>query len=246
MKVVLKILFWLVAVVLVALTILSLDYSFEQALIISIIMIPGAVALRYILPKVSFENRIKGVIDCLYVILGTLTIVSLAVFIINYALLPFESYSKQLSKKAIILNPIFIGLTITAISCTNYLFVKNIDRILKERKRIISITTNYRKETLIVDEIMYIESRDKDVLIVLNDKRQLKNSTPISKWETMLGDPFIRIHRAFLVNKNYIKSRLGKSIIVNGTELPVSRTYADKIKPHLPQNETADEATASM
>lgn len=44
-----------------------------------------------------------------------------------------------------------------------------------------------------------------------------------------LPDSFVRVHRSFLVNANFVEQRNATSIIVKGHEVPVSRSY----KPNL-------------
>ncbi|MBO4267924.1 MAG: LytTR family transcriptional regulator DNA-binding domain-containing protein, partial [Bacteroidaceae bacterium] len=51
-----------------------------------------------------------------------------------------------------------------------------------------------------------------------------------SQWEALLGPGFIRIHRAFLVNRKYAKLESQDTVSVGDTQLPVSRKYQSKVK----------------
>jgi DNA-binding LytR/AlgR family response regulator len=44
------------------------------------------------------------------------------------------------------------------------------------------------------------------------------------------GDGFLRIHRAFLVNRAEAVLASAESVMVDGKELPVSRKYKDSVR----------------
>jgi DNA-binding LytR/AlgR family response regulator len=46
----------------------------------------------------------------------------------------------------------------------------------------------------------------------------------------VLGPGFVRIHRAFLVNRAEMKVLSSESVSVAGKELPVSRKYKDSVQ----------------
>ena len=219
------------AVGLVALLIASLDYSFVQALLFSLSTIPGAFALRRLLPKVSFSNYKNGLLDCTYIVFGIMVGLITIDYYLDYYFRVTEGKAYSF-ENSIMFNPIFIGVIITAVACLENLLGKYLGIKFPSANKKITFTSNYRKVTLCYSEIAYVESRDKEVIIQTNDGCQYKNFTPISQWENLLGDEFIRIHRSFLVNKSAIKhiSPDATSIIICGQELSVSRTYKDKVK----------------
>ena len=71
-------------------------------------------------------------------------------------------------------------------------------------------------------EIMYVESNDSVTIVYATNDRTFRNKTPISQWESILEDDFIRIHRSYVVNKSYITSVEADAVFLNEIELPVS------------------------
>ena len=63
---------WLLAVVLIAALVVSMGFSFPEALLIGMLFLPGALAARFFLPKISFEPRRAGIRDSIFVLLGIL------------------------------------------------------------------------------------------------------------------------------------------------------------------------------
>ena len=88
----------------------------------------------------------------------------------------------------------------------------------------VSFMSERKEVSLFKDEILFVESNDYVTTIVATEQRKFKNSTPISHRENILGPPFIRIHRSFLVNKDFIDHIESDTVTIRGYELPVSST----------------------
>ena len=93
----------------------------------------------------------------------------------------------------------------------------------------VTFTSEYRKMTLVISEIMYIESRDTEVWIHATEGRIFRNRTPISQWQNILDVGFVRIHRSYLVNLFHVSSNDGESVTVNDEHLPISRKNKEKV-----------------
>jgi two-component system LytT family response regulator len=89
-----------------------------------------------------------------------------------------------------------------------------------------------------VGEVLYFQADNKYTCVVTTSREYLID-TPVAVLEKSL-DPqeFVRIHRATLVNVNWIaeirRAYTGKTVVVlndqNGRELQVSRSYTDNLK----------------
>lgn len=85
------------------------------------------------------------------------------------------------------------------------------------------------------ESIAYIESQDDYVSIHTEDKVLRKKQT-LSELEELLGDPFVRIHRCYLLNVDRLEriepyakdSRV--AFLTDGTRLPVSRSGYSRLK----------------
>ncbi len=75
-----------------------------------------------------------------------------------------------------------------------------------------------------------MESNDTEVRIVTAAGNSYRNKTGISQWENLLGDGFLRIHRAFLVNVAASVLASSDVVHVGETQLPVSRKYKEYVK----------------
>jgi len=90
-----------------------------------------------------------------------------------------------------------------------------------------------------VDKIDFIEAQDDYIMIHSEGKSVLKTQT-LNEIETQLNaSQFIRIHRSYLVNIAKLNriERLNKdshnAILLNGTQLPISRRGYERIRPFL-------------
>lgn len=240
MRIVYEIFFWIVAIAVVSLMITSFGYDLIQALALSITILPGAMTLRYLIPKVSFSDRKEGALNCCYIILGVLSGITLCSFVVNITICDIKrevpwiiNYPFVDNEQKILINPLFIGIILTAGACANYLFGQYLDKKFADVPKSITFTSNYKKEKILIDQILYIESRDREVMLFVADGRQFRNATPISQWENMLGKDFIRIHRSFLVNKKAVSEINSDSLLVGETELPISRKYKDSVRSNM-------------
>jgi len=77
--------------------------------------------------------------------------------------------------------------------------------------------------------ILYIESMADYVRIFLDTGEKVITRTNISLLDSKLGEKYLRIHRSYIVNINKIDSYTRGRIILSGKELPISRTYKDRV-----------------
>lgn len=91
------------------------------------------------------------------------------------------------------------------------------------------VKQGYGWEKVRYHEILYLESRDDYVRIVLeNNKHVLTKSTTKSMQEKLPEDMFLRIHRSYIVNKSVIKSvNVRRVLLKNDKEIPVGSNYKD-------------------
>jgi two-component system LytT family response regulator len=113
-----------------------------------------------------------------------------------------------------------------------------LSKLSNKTLRRIKITVGDKIYIIDVDEVVYIEARDKYTFVHTADKEYVTDDT-LSSFEEKL-DPvqFIRIHRSHIVNIKFVKEITrwfaGKyKVHLNDkfkTELDVSRGYADRIQ----------------
>ena len=238
MKRFLVISYWVVSILLVAVVLTSVGYSFLEALFIGSMFLPGALAAKYFFPKV------KGVKDTVFVTLGILVGEMLLFLIAHYIILTFRVnlpvwVLEWPDIPHILTNPVFIAIILTALAAGSYFFESWMDRKRPSRPAPITFTSDRKPVTLPLEEILYVESNDDITTVIATGDRRFRNKTPISQWEAILCPHFLRIHRSFLVNKEAITRVDGDLLYVDDIELPISRKYKDAVlsaaiaeKPH--------------
>ena len=221
--------YWILAVLMVSLMLMGLDYSFGDALFLGILLVPGCLACRWLIPKIKSEKKHLEVINTLCVIGGImftdiLLVIWYHLFRVNNAM---WQASDDLSP--MLLNPVFLGIIMAVFAYCDYLLSDFITSKYKDEDRDITFTSDYKKVTLKVAEIAYIESRDTEVWIHTAEGRCFRNKTPITQWQNILESGFIRIHRSYLANGSFITSYDNESVTVNEQKLPISRKNREEV-----------------
>lgn len=232
MKQFLTIIYWCAAIFLAALVLRSLEYSLGQAMLIALMFLPGALALAFFLPQVKEEGWRK-LLNSAYICLGVLVGEILLIITIHRILGKFEEgFTFMFKVSPMLVNPVFIAAMLTLMALGEYF----LERYLSTRDdgclKPVIFTSGYKKVTLPREELLYIESRDSEVWLHASGGRIFKNRMPISQWENLLRDGFVRIHRSFLVNDEEVESWGSETVVVDGTELPVSRKYKENVLGH--------------
>ena len=192
-----KIAYWLAALTLLSAILVSLDYSVVQAVLISLIFGPCALALEYLMPKA------RKPMDKVYLSLAVLVAVVVLILFLHYAVWSRINQLGQSDTKNVapmLINPAFLGLILTVLSIGDYFWSKWLDRRFKEQDRTVTFFSERKSVTVRLSDIAYVESNDTEVRIVTTAGDAYRNKTGISQWENLLGDGFLRIHRSFLVN----------------------------------------------
>ena len=223
-----RIAYWVVALGLLVAMLVSLDYKADQAVLISLIFGPCALALEFWMPKA------QKVMDRIYLSSAVLVAVILLIQVIHHFLwttITREGFiSSQTEVSPMLVNPVFLGVILTALAVGDYFWGKWIGRRFRKENPSITFCSDRRSVTLAVKDIAYIESNDTEVRIVTLDGESYRNKTGIGQWENLLGEPFLRIHRSYLVNADLAVLSSPDSVLIFGKELPVSRKYKDAVR----------------
>ena len=235
MKRLLVISYWIVSILLVAVILCSLGYRFAEALLFGMLFLPGALASRFFFPKVDFRNRWKGVRDAVFIVLGIL-VAEIFLFLVAHLYISLLRTGRPLPYQLlpdiphVLTNPVFVAIIVTVLAAGSYFFEAWLDRKRPEVPKPITFTSDRKPVTLPREEILYVESNDDATTVVASGGRRFKNYTPISQWEAILGPAFVRIHRAYLVNRSAV-TRVDVDLLYLGDDiqLPVSRKYKDAV-----------------
>lgn len=98
----------------------------------------------------------------------------------------------------------------------------------------IFIKDGHEQVKLQLHEILYLEAL-KDYTGIVTTQRKYAVLSPLSTLICEKGfDRFIRIHRSYAVQRNYIRKLSSTEVLVNDIPLPVGRTYKDQLKGIIP------------
>lgn len=227
MKIIGRIAYWLVAVVILAAILVSLDYSLDQAVLIGLIFCPCALALEYWMPK-----AVKPM-DKVYLSLAVLSSAILLILFLHMmmgaGLFQGSILMRGRQVAPMLINPAFLGLILTSLSFGDFFWAKWLTNRYKDNDRTVTFFSDRRSVTLKQSDIAYIESNDTEVRIVTVSGESFRNKTGISQWENLLGDDFLRIHRSFIVNVSLTELEDSDTVSIGDTRLPVSRKYKESV-----------------
>jgi len=223
-----EIIYWLAATGLISLLFMSLAENFAMSLFLAVMMLPGALFAKFLGGSISFKNRFKGMMDTIYFLSFILVMEYLLIFLV-YAY--FLSLNYNLPKpSAILFNPLFIWLLLFAFLGLERLLAAKLS-VDEARSRFIEFTSERKKIRIEVDAISYIESCDDVVFVVVSGGRQYSTRMNITQWSNVLDDRFVRVHRAFIVNRSCIVGMTaGRLKLDSGVEIYVSKRYREVVE----------------
>lgn len=217
--------YWAASVVLLAAIFGSLGYSFDKSMFVGSMFLPGLLAVKFFMPQLSFGNRRRGIRDAVFLSLAIVTLEWLLVVLVHIRII--DLFREDVP--SILLNPVFIALMLAALALPEYL----LDEYLRKRgccsTHTVDFVSERRRVSLAFDRIAYVESNDAETRVYTPDGESFRTKTPISQWEKVLdGGMFVRIHRAYIVNRDCVVSFNRQCVVVGGSELPVSRKYGER------------------
>lgn len=99
-------------------------------------------------------------------------------------------------------------------------------RDIQSRSRCLVIRTANAVHRILHQDIEYVESQNKQVLLYLSSGSSLRTATPLYALEPQLlpADGFFKCHRSYIVNFHRIETYSQKEIIMrSGCRIPISR-----------------------
>ena len=217
--------YWILAVMIIAMILLSLGYPFALGLLMGSLFLPGTFIVKFLLPKAIKEEGCKRIFSSVFLFMGVavlefLLIVSVHIWISDH---PYPSIA------GVLVNPMFVAVVITMLCLGDWYLSKYLSAILPD-DRTITFISDRHKVSILPSEIIYVESNDREVSVVATDGRTYRNKTGISQWESILGDDFIRIHRSYIVNRSSITSVDKEYVWIGDYQLPISRKYYKSVQ----------------
>lgn len=218
----LKIIYWLGASVLIAILLQNAIPFFWDAWLISLFFLPAALITKFGLKEIKHLKGIKKWSRYILIALSSLYWGYIAIIIAYWYFLELKANSIN----NILISPIFIWVLIGFFVLMELVIFNTSG---KKQNETISIYSDRKKTTIIINNLAYIESRGDFTIATLIDGSEYKNNMRISEWEQKLNG-FLRIHRSFLVNPVFTTLK-GNEVVVNAKwELPISRGYKQNVQ----------------
>jgi len=113
----------------------------------------------------------------------------------------------------------------------NKFFDRELDRtssvnsVGSENQRFVHVKADRKIHKILESEVLYIESLDDYVKVHLKDKVLITHENISTLEEKLPYPPFVRIHRSFIINSNWVKTISNEGIGLNGKELPLGRAF---------------------
>ena len=212
--------YWILAVTIIAMILLSLGYPFALGLLMGSLFLPGTFLVKFLLPKVLKEESKNKTANAIFLFIA----VAVMEFLLIVSVHIWISDQTYPSIAGLLVNPMFVAVVITLLCLGDWFLSKYLSSILPEDKTITFISDRH-KVSILPSEILYVESNDREVTIYATENRTYRNKTGISQWESILGEDFIRIHRSYIVNREAIASIDKEYVRIGDSQLPISRKY---------------------
>lgn len=214
----------MVEVILIATILISMDYTWWQALMLATMFLPVLLAMKYFLPQVKWKRTRKLItgIVCLF----------LSFLLLEYLLLIcchtwIKSYTNEMP--SVLLNPVFLTLLLAMLFVADTAVGKQLDKRFGKMPKSITFISDRKNVSLPTEQILYVESNDAETWVHTLDGERYRNKTNISQWEQILEDGFLRTHRSFLVNTKQITQVNSDSVMLGEVTIPVSRKYKEMV-----------------
>ncbi|MBV8325123.1 LytTR family DNA-binding domain-containing protein [Chryseobacterium sp.] len=117
-------------------------------------------------------------------------------------------------------------------------FFKSVERILRtvpdSKHDFIVIKTEGMHRKVFLSQIIYFESQGNDIKIVLSTKETLLTKTKMTDLQMILSSKgFVRIHRSFMINTNFITAFNHDEILLGNHQIPIGRSYKQELDTYL-------------
>jgi len=104
----------------------------------------------------------------------------------------------------------------------------NIEKTTPSKSSSIYVYADKKNVKVYLDDIIYIESIKDYVRIHTADKNLISKAT-ITKYENLLPEIFLRIHRSFIVNTAKISAYTQHDVEIDKKEIPIGSSYKKKV-----------------
>ena len=214
----------MVEMILIATILISMDYTWWQALMLASMFLPVLLAIKYFLPQIQLNTTRKSIVGVVCLLLSFLVLEYLLLICCHFWIMNYDD-----NMPSVLLNPMFLTLILASLVILDTFIGQQLDKMFGKTPKNISFISDRKNVTLKTEEILYVESNDTETWVHTRDGDSYRNKTIITQWEQVLDEGFLRTHRSFLVNARYVTQVGSNFVMLGDITIPVSRKYKDTI-----------------
>ncbi len=214
--------YWLLVLLILSFLIKSMSYSFEASFFIASAILMGTVVGRVLHKKIDYKSMRHGVLNSIYLAFVILLIEYLTITLVHLYIPLLQTDQCP----DILINPIFLWIISIAFIIIDELLSK-LFFANRELDKYIEFTSERRKIKLLTDSIILIESNGDEVWVRTSLQTSFRTKMKISHWEGRLDSRFVRVHRSYIVNRNYVVDVNASEVRVGDYLIPISRKYKE-------------------
>ena len=175
---------------------------------------PDILFLDIQMPEIKGTDFIKTLIYKPIIILTTAyseyAVQSYNLDVTDYLLkpIPFDRFLQAINKAMQLIN---------AVKPTN----------TNETKDFLFIKSGFKSVKVNFKDILYIEGLKEYVSVYTNNQKFLKLDSLKNLEDLLPSSKFIRVHKSYIVNIDYVKSYYGNVLEISGKTIPIGRAYKD-------------------
>lgn len=195
---------------------------------------------KFLLPGKYFRFSLYTLYTIIVSLYFKMVVITLSfVILANYSYQDLDPFMANIFVLAV---TIYLIVFIKAFALTYRRFQEQVNvknQLIEEKDALkmefITVRSNRENRQILLEEITHLESMSDYVKIHTKDD-QVTTKENISHFESTLPEYFIRIHRSFIVNQNFVTTFKSRELVVNETNLPISRSYKKKVMKLLTEN----------
>ena len=236
-----KLVFWILIVVILTVSFGSFDGDYSKAFLFVAFLMPAALGTSFLIntiliPRYLLRQRyFKFGLYVFYTLVISLYLEMVAV-LLGFTLLAnfqYQNLGPYTQNIFFLTITLYFIVLLEAFGKLLFSFQKRSQELQdmeekEARNSVSSLVVKSNRETVSIpiNEIFYIESLS-DYVKIYSQRGEVLTKERISRLPDRLSDDFVRIHRSFLVNRNFVESFTSQYVIVNKKELPIGRKFKE-------------------
>lgn len=211
----------------------NLTHSFYfVSFFLPIIIATSVVFNEVLIEKYLLRKKYRSfVIYCIYLLIVSLNIEMILVFVSFTIMAYFNQDNMGIMIRDFRFMPLVMYLVVFI-----YAFIAMLARIIsyqsmmqlqenKSADEYIILRSERKNRRVVCKSILYVESMSDYVRLFTIENETIITRETISRLNDRLPDGFLRIHRSYVINTNYLDSFNREEVIIRNKSLPISRTY---------------------